>query len=162
MTQGTIIRTSQTEAIKPDALAIHTISTTKAGKVRSVREYVNIETGEIIPAEQLRIPALDLREKLPARSAALGALRHEVRKFAEFILQFANKRRGITPGIDTLCQWYAELHGRQAGHIRRYIKPLTEAGILAGESLLGTLFQRTGGRARDHLGEEFHGRLHRG
>jgi hypothetical protein len=151
----TTARNLNADDLRFDRLAIYSVSTTKAGKLRSIEAYLDLDTGEIIPADQLAMPVLDLREKLPARCKALESLRPEVRHFAAFILRFANKRRGISPGIDTLCRWYAEMHGRQSGHVRRYIPKLTEAGLLAGENLLGPLFQRTGGRVRDHLGEEY-------
>lgn len=143
------------EQLSLDNLAVYSVSTTKAGKVRSISAYVDLSTGEIIPPEQLSIPILDFREKLPARAKALASLRPEVRKFAVFVLRFANKRRGITPGIDTLCRWYADMQGKRSQDIRRYIPKLTEADILAGENLLGPLFQRTGGSVKEHLGEEY-------
>ena len=131
-----------------DNLAVFSVNLTKAGEVRSIESYVCLNTGEIIPAEQLNIPTLDLRVKIPARCKALDSLRPEVQAFARFILRFANKRRGITPGVQALCDWYGTLYGKQSKHVRRYIPVLIKARILAGENLLGPLFQRTGGRAR--------------
>lgn len=155
MRATTTARNPGAEQLTFDTLAVYSVSTTRAGKVRSVSAYIDQSTGEIIPAEQLSVPILDLREKLPARAKALDSLRPEVRKFALFVLRFANKRRGITPGIDTLCRLYADLHGRRSQDMRRHIPRLMQAGVLAGENLLGPLFQRTRGRTRDHLGEEY-------
>jgi hypothetical protein len=152
----TVTRTSGTTSLRPDALAIFSASTTKAGAIRSIHEYVDMQSGEIIPADELNIPTLDLRTKQAEREAVLASLRPEVLAFACFVLRFANKRRGITPGIEKLCELYAKLHGKQTGHVRRYVPRLTEANVLAGENLLGPLFQRTGGTAREHLGEEAH------
>jgi hypothetical protein len=136
----------------PEAtLAIFTATYAKNGQLKKVREYVDVETGEILPATEF--PTLTLGPKLEQRSAVLSKLRPEVRAFASFVLKFSNKRRGITPGIDTLCQWYADLHGKRGCDVRRYIKPLLETKVLMHGSLLGPLFQRTGGRTRDHLGE---------
>lgn len=155
MRKNTINRATAAEPLSFDMLAAYSVNTTKAGRIRSVHEYLDTGTGEIIPADQLNIPVLDLRERLPARAKALASLRPEVRRFATFVLRFANLRRGITPDIGALCQWYAEMHDRRSQDVRRYIRPLYTAGVLAGETLLGPLFQRTGGRAREHLGEEY-------
>jgi hypothetical protein len=152
MRKTTVTRSKGATTVALDSLAIWSVNTTKKGAVKSIREYVTT-FGEIIPAEELNIPTLDLRTKQADRDTALNALRPEVRAFAYFVLKFANKRRGITPGIETLCQWYAELNGKQARNVRRYIPRLTEVGILAGDNLLGPLFQHTGGTARAHLGE---------
>ncbi|KWR90378.1 hypothetical protein RM96_10170 [Cupriavidus sp. IDO] len=135
-------------------LAVWTVNRTSTGKVRSVAEYLDTETGEIIPASAIALPTLDLRTKQAEKDAVLVSLQPEVRKLAYFVLGYANKRRGITPGIKTLCQWYADLHGKRTDNVRRHIPKLEAAGILAGESLLGPLWQRTGGTARSHLGED--------
>lgn len=129
-----------------------TLSLTRAGKFKAVAEYVDLETGEIIPGSALA-PALRVGEKMEARDGILGGLRPEVRAFAEFVLRFANRRRGITPEIGELCHWYAEITGKRADHVRRFIKPLKAAKVLANDSLLGQAFQRTGGNVRDHLSE---------
>jgi hypothetical protein len=155
MQSQTITRTTNSEQIAEDDLAVFSINTMKTGKVRSVCEYIDLSTGELIPSGQLSIGVLDLREKYSAREDALASLRPEVRSFAFFVLRFANRRRGITPGVRALCQWFGHLHSKQTQHIRRYVPALVRAGILAGDALLGPLFQRTGGRAGDHLGEDF-------
>lgn len=154
MRKTSITRSISTEQIDQDCLEIYAVKTTKTGSVRSVT-YIDLSTGELIEAKDLSIGVVDLRQKIPARANALNSLRPEVRTFALFVLRFANKRRGITPGIDMLCQWFAELNDKQSGHVRRYIPALMKAGILAGDALLGPLFQRTGGEARSHLGEDF-------
>lgn len=155
MRTKTIKRTTQADKIELDRLAVYSTDTTKAGRVRSVRDFIDMQSGEVVPAGQLSIGVLDLRKRYPAREAALASLRPEVRPFAFFVLRFANKRRGITPGIVVLCRWYADLHGKPFKNVRRYVPALLKAGILAGDTLLGPLFQRTGGRALDHLGEDF-------
>lgn len=129
-----------------------TLARTRAGKFKAVAEYVDAETGEIIPGETIA-PALRVGEKIEARQSILGGLRPEVRAFAEFVLSFANRRRGITPQIGELCHWYAELTGRRTDNVRRLIQPLKTAKVLANDTLLGQAFQRTGGKVRDHLSE---------
>lgn len=141
-------------SINPESLAAWSISTTKAGKLKKVTEYIDMTTGEIIPADTIQMPVLDLRGKQAKKDAVLDKLRPEVREFACFVLDFHNKRRGITPGINTLCHWYAALTGKQSQHVRRYIPKLEAAGILAGENLLGRLFQHTGWTVMYHMGEE--------
>ena len=58
-------------------------------------------------------------------------------------MQFRNKRRGLTPGIDELRKWYAIYTGKRAGNVSRYVKNLVEAGILVGtkQDTLMPLFQ---------------------
>lgn len=126
-----------------------------------VHEYVDMTTGEIIPASQLRNdhevwPSLHFSERALLRSAVMSALRKEVRPFVYFVLEFRNNRRGITPSSYELANWYARLHDKQPQHVRRYIQPMVEAGILAGESILAPLFQISGRHtsARDHVSED--------
>jgi len=150
----TVTRVHYTEKLEAKSLAVLSISQTKAGKVRSVHEYVDLKTGEIIPANELDIRPLDLATILPARFKALNSLRPEVRRFASFVLRFANRRRGITPDIGTLCRWYADLNNKRSNDVRRYIPALKRAGILAGDTLLGRLFQRTTATSTEVMSEE--------
>lgn len=74
----------------------------------------------------------------------LSTLRKEPREFANFVLQFRNKRRGLTPGINELCEWYALYTGKSSCHVRRYVKNLVEVGILVSnnQDTLMPLFQQ--------------------
>lgn len=124
-----------------------------------VTEYVDTETGEIFPAKNLlkskRLREIHAGEFALTRSMLLAALRPEVRPFAEYVLKFRNARCGITPGINTLATWYAELHGKRASNVRRLIPALYKGGILAGESLASPLFQYgRGARGSHHVSEE--------
>ncbi|NUU04584.1 hypothetical protein [Herbaspirillum robiniae] len=126
-----------------------------------ITEYVDMETGEILPTSAVKShkdfwPEIHMGERCAQRGTIISSLRKEVRDFALFVLRFANQRRGITPGIDTLARWYAKLHNFQAQHVRRYIPRLKKAGILAGESLLAPLFQISGKglAAKAHLAED--------
>jgi hypothetical protein len=126
-----------------------------------IEEYIDVTSGEIIKAANLRNdprvpPQIHVGEIMLQRQALLKSLRREVREFAFFILQFRNDRRGITPGIDTLVEWYARIYNKRPSNIRRYITVLEKVGFLAGTSLLSPLFQRTGKTktTKDHLGED--------
>lgn len=130
-----------------------------------ITEYVDTCTGEILEATELRKgkdknkelwPELHASERCLQREFILNSLRPEVREFALFVLRFRNQRRGVTPGFDRLVRWYAELAGKRADNVRRYIKPLEKVGIIAGDSLLGSLFQITGNSVspREHLCED--------
>ncbi|WP_427313044.1 hypothetical protein [Cupriavidus sp. H39] len=141
-------------ALDRESLAAWTVRRTRAGRIKRLADYVDMATGEVIPAAEASIPLLDLRTKLAEKEAALNSLRPEVRAFAYFVLCFANKRRGITPGIYTLCHWYADITGKRADNVRRYVPKLEQAGILAGENLLGKLWQRTAGKPSECMGEE--------
>jgi hypothetical protein len=130
-------------------------------KAPCITEYLDMESGEIIAAAALKDnpdvwPTVRSSERMLQREFILGSLREEVRKFAVFILQFRNQRRGVTPGIDQLVKWYATLTGTEAFHVRRYVKPLEDARIIAGSSVLGPLFQIAGRSvgASKHLGED--------
>lgn len=130
-------------------------------KAPTVTEYIDQSTGEIIQASDLKSdprisPHIHFGEIILLRQALINSLRREVREFALFVLRFRNNRRGITPEISTLVEWYARLHNKKPSNVRRYVAVLEKAGFLAGSSLLSRLFQRTGKRtvARDHLGEE--------
>lgn len=127
----------------------------------SITEYLDRSTGEIIQASELRNDArvpdqIHVGEIILLRQALLDSLRKEVKEFALFVLHFRNNRRGITPEIETLIEWYARLHGKRPSNVRRYVAVLEKAGFLAGCSLLSRLFQLTGKRATtwDHLGED--------
>ncbi|RQO35869.1 hypothetical protein DBR37_05785 [Herminiimonas sp. KBW02] len=141
-----------------------TIDSRKVIRYRApkVYEYVDMTTGEIISASQLRNDhevwaPIHFSERALLRSALMNVLRKEVRAFAYFVLDFRNNRRGISPSIHALANWYARLHDKQSQHVRRYIQPMVEAGILAGESVLAPLFQISGKHtsAKDHTAEDF-------
>lgn len=126
-----------------------------------ITEYLDRTTGEILEAKELRKgselwPEFHVSERCLQREFILNILRPEVREFALFVLTFRNKRRGVTPGFGQLVKWYAELTGKRADNVRRFIKPLEEVGIVAGESLLGPLFQIAGKSvaAWEHLCED--------
>lgn len=130
-------------------------------KAPCITEYVDMQTGEIIPAIALKNnpevwPTVHNSERMLQREFILHGLRDEVREFAVFILQFRNQRRGVTPGVEQLVKWYAEITGKQACHVRRYVPPLENAGVIAGSSVLGPLFQIAGRSvsANKHLGED--------
>lgn len=134
-------------------LASWTVSTSRAGNPRVI-EYIDLSTGEIIPAKDADIgPSINVSAKVKSREAVLSKLRPEVRAFALFVLDFRNARRGITPGINTLCHWYAELTGKRSDNVARYLPKLYEADILAGENVLGKLWQFTSKR-RTELAED--------
>lgn len=126
-----------------------------------ITEYVDMETGEIIPAEALKDdpevwPTIRASERSMQRAFVLECLRKEVREFARFVLTFRNQRRGITPAIEDLVEWYAQLHGKRPGNVRRYVKQLEDTGILAGKAVLAPLFQIAGRSitAKEHSAED--------
>ena len=130
-------------------------------KALKVVEYLDQTTGEIIQASDARndprLPQqIYVGEIQLLRESLMASLRKEVREFALFILRFRNSRRGISPEINTIVDWYAMIHGKRPSNVRRYVKALHEASFLAGESLLSPLFQRTGKTtiSKDHLGED--------
>lgn len=126
-----------------------------------VVEYLDMETGEIMPAAVVlkhpeAWPEVRCSERMLQRDFILNSLRKEVREFALFLLRFKNERRGVTPGVNQIVHWYARLTGKRASNVRRYLEPLKQAGVIAGTSLLGPLFQVAGTRtkASEHLSED--------
>jgi len=124
-----------------------------------VKEYVDISTGEILSARrvlQIGIKPYNYVLIRQQQILVLGLLRKEVLNFANFLLMFRNKRRGISPDLDTICKWYADAHGVRKADVTRYVKPLKECGILASDTLMGPLFQIAGRNttAVDHLSED--------
>jgi len=126
-----------------------------------INEYLDRTTGEILSVNELRDskelwPAFDFSERCLQREFILDSLRPEVREFALFVLRFRNKRRGVSPSFEQLARWFAEITGKRADNVRRYIKPLEKARIIAGESLLGPLFQIAGRSVptSEHLAED--------
>jgi hypothetical protein len=124
-------------------------------------EYLDLTTGEIINASALRHdprvpPQIHIGEIQLLRESLLASLRKEVREFALFVLHFRNDRRGTSPEIATLVEWYALINKKRPSNVRRYVKALQEASFFAGESLISPLFQRTGKTltSKDHLGED--------
>lgn len=108
--------------------------------------FVDQETGELLTEKEARAlgyPAFDYGIMILQKEYILGTLRKEVRGFANFILQFRNKRRSLTPGINELCEWYAIYTGKRSDHVRRYIPVLVEVGILVKDNpdTLMPLFQ---------------------
>jgi hypothetical protein len=125
-----------------------------------ITEYVDMDSGEIIAAAEAVdhgvLPGMRFGERILQRETMMKSLRVEVRAFADFVLKFRNRRRGITPGIGTLVEWYAQFSGKRTCDVRRYVARLVSSGILAGESVLGALFQIAGKRttAGDHVNED--------
>lgn len=108
--------------------------------------WIDPKTGDKFTEKEARAlgyPAIDYGIMILQKEYILSTLRKEPREFANFVLQFRNKRRGLTPGINELCEWYAIYTGKRADHVRRYIPGLVEVGILVKDNpdALMPLFQ---------------------
>jgi hypothetical protein len=99
-------------------------------------------------------PTIRVGELALQKEAALSRLRPEVREFAHFVLSFRNQRRGVTPAMNGLVKWYAQMTGKRASDVRRYLPRLDEAGIVSGD-VMHPMFQFAGTkvRRRSHLAE---------
>jgi hypothetical protein len=123
-------------------------------------EWIDLTTGEVLTAEQARAHGLGTGvhagEMTLQRAACMAGLRPEPQAFARFLLKFRNKRRGIAPSVTQVRQWYATMTGQRADNTARLVAPLKQAGIIAGESVLGQLWQVAGKRAsaRTHESED--------
>jgi hypothetical protein len=120
-----------------------------------ITEFLDLSTGEIISARNIDIKFIDYGLMIMQRQAILESLRPEVRDIALFVLKFRNKRRGLTPKLDDILVWYAELNNKQVSHVVRYKKRLIGT-ILAKEDLMKPLFQIAGKNtsATSHLAED--------
>ena len=114
-------------------LAIASFEHTKGlGKIK-VTEFVDMTTGEIISAEVARTKysvGVIYPEARAKREVKLNSLRKEVRDFALFILKFRNNSGGFKVPFERLLEWYAKYTDKKISHIKRYIEPLTNAGII--------------------------------
>ena len=127
----------------------------------SVEEYLDKSTGEILTPDVAKklygIKEIDYGVLVMQRQYLLSKLRKEVREFALFVLKFRNKRRGVTPTIRVLCQWYAELNDMLPRNVYKYVTRLQEAGILSKDNpdVMAPLFQISGNNttAKSHLSE---------
>lgn len=124
--------------------------------------WIDKETGELFTEKQARLldcPAFDYGIMILQREYILSKLSPESRAFAEFILQFRNKRRSLTPGISELCIWYAKYSGRRSDNVRRNVNQLVEAGVLSADNhdVLMPLFQFSDKKANatEYLSEMF-------
>lgn len=112
-------------------------------------EWVDMDTGEILSKSdvtKLGLVVYDYGIMVLQREYILNSLRKELKEFALFVLEFRNQRRGITPGIDELCRWYAELKGQKHWNVKRMVSKLVQAGILSRDNndVMMPLFQLKG------------------
>jgi len=123
-----------------------------------VKSYIDCMTLEIIPAHEFAAKpgakgSIRVGELVYQREAAFARLRLEVRPFARFVLEFRDQRRGLTPDLKTLAKWYADMTGKNASDVRRYIPRLDQAGICKQDGTMYPIFQRADSKAsrRSHL-----------
>jgi hypothetical protein len=79
-------------------------------KAPKIIEYVDLSTGEIFQASNLRNnpkvpPQIYVSEIQLLRQSLLASLRKEVREFAQFILSFRNNRRGDKHPCRVVCAY---------------------------------------------------------
>lgn len=115
-------------------------------------EVVDLDTGEMF-----RLVGTHVGERFHQREFVFSQMRAPVRHFAMFVLQFRNYRRGMSPGLDDLVHWYAELYDLRADNVRRYVATLKSIGFLETETLMGPLFQlsKSDMHPGEYLSEEF-------
>ncbi|MGY6160476.1 hypothetical protein [Paraburkholderia strydomiana] len=113
-----------------------------------VVEWLDVGTGEVLCDEDARKDSryqhpLRVSERCRQREYVLASLRPEIRALALFVLRFRNRRRGISPGVQTLVKWYAQYTNKRPENVRRNVQRLLDAKILEGDSLVGKLWQIT-------------------
>ena len=111
-------------------------------------EYFDITTGEIIMKGDSRIDfGVKSGKSMEERTRRLDSLRPEVRKFANFLLQFRNKSNGLMVPVKEIARMYSLYSSIRSNNVNRYIKSLIKAGILQDEFTLDKLFMVYNSRA---------------
>ncbi len=125
-----------------------------------VIEYVNIKTGEIIPyalAKQIGVTEFDYEPLTEERNEILNSFRKEVKDFACFVLIFRNKRRGLSPNIEQVTEYYSKFSGMRKNNIKTRLLPPLMNKVLHSSTLMMPPFQINDKKAtaREHLQEDF-------
>jgi len=125
-----------------------------------VIEYVNLKTGEIIPfsfAKQMGVSEFDYEPLTQERNEILDSLRKEVKEFAMFVLMFRNKRRGLSPNIEQVMDYYSKFSGMRKNNIKSRLLPAIMNTVLFSSTLMMPPFQINDKKstAREHLQEDF-------
>lgn len=120
-------------------LFIYTYRFTKHSGRMHIVEYVDIDTGEIIPKEQAQVKEIR-PDAMLERFRRLDTLRKEVRDFTTFLLHFRNQACGFLVPVEMIIEWYAALYNKRSSNVRRYIPSLIESGILQDHFSLDKIF----------------------
>ena len=123
-------------------------------------EYVNMWTGEIVSLEEAkRLGAyeFDYGHAIKERYEILDGLRQEVKDFAVFVLQFRNKRRGLSPNLKQVVEYYSKYTGKRIDNIKSRLLPHIMNKVVYSETLMMPPFQISGKKvqAHEHLHEDF-------
>lgn len=127
---------------------------------QKVTEYLDPETGEIIALKQFKqLGGIDYNYGVFAqeRNEILDTLREEVKDFACFLLKFRNKRRGISPSLEKILEYYSRFSSKRINNIRNRLLPKLYGKVLSNDNLLMPPFQFSGKneKAYSHIAEEF-------
>lgn len=125
-----------------------------------VTEYIDMSTGEIISpalAKRLGVVEYNFGIFVKERNEILNSFRKEVFDFAQFILLFRNKRRGISPNIKQVIEYYSKYSSKRIDNIKNRLLPQVMNKIIASDTLLMPPFQLTSRTmtAQEHLQEDF-------
>jgi len=125
-----------------------------------VVEYVDYRTGEIVSAEQakhLGVTEYNYEPMTLERTTILDSFRKEVKEFALFVLIFRNKRRGVSPNIHQVVDYYSRYTGKRLNNIKSRLLPELYGRIISSDTLMMPPFQINDKRATaaEHLQEDF-------
>ena len=125
-----------------------------------VKEYVNLKTGEIISftfAKQIGVTEFDYEPLTQEKNEILDSFRKEVKDFALFVLVFRNKRRGLSPNIEQVVEYYSKYSGMRKNNIKARLLPSIMQKILYSDTLMMPPFQINDRKAtaKEHLQEDF-------
>lgn len=127
---------------------------------QKVIEYIDYRTGEIVSAEQakhLGVTEYNYEPISLERTSILDTFRKEVKEFALFVLVFRNRRRGISPSIQQVLEYYSKYTGKRLNNIKSRLLPELYGKIIASDTLMMPPFQINDkiATAAEHLQEDF-------
>ena len=157
---------------KPEQLTVYTTKTesqTYKSKIlgktfrftrEKVVEYLDPETGEILTLKQFKeLGGVEYNHGvfIQERNEILDTFRSEVREFACFLLKFRNQRRGISPSVEKVVEYFSKFSGKRVNNINARLLPKMYGKVLANDNLLTTPFQLTDKRNHgySHMQEDF-------
>jgi len=127
---------------------------------QKVIEYLDPDTGEIIALKHFKqLGGVEYNYGVFAqeRNEILDTLREEVKDFACFVLKFRNKRRGISPNLEKVLEYYSRFSSKRIDNIKSRLLPKLYGKVLSNDNLLMPPFQFSGKneKAYSHIAEEF-------
>lgn len=111
----------------------------KRNKVKSILEYVDISSGEILLARDVKIKTSDSKFMLE-RNRILDSLTDSQRKLALFILDFRNRACGFLIPIEEILSMYSKYSDQRKDSVKRSFEALIPKGVMQDKYTLAQPF----------------------